>query len=59
MPGAPTLWPSLAAAAAAALWLRAKTSASQQQLKAAVARLPGWLATAMFALSPIPQLVRG
>jgi hypothetical protein len=46
----------LVGAAATALWL--KQQSSPEKLRAAVAQLPGLCATAMFTLSPLPQLVR-
>jgi len=55
-PASPTPVPSLLAAAAVALWLRSKAAKSSTDLQKAVAQLPGWCATAMFTLSPIPQL---
>lgn len=54
---APSLAPSLAAVAAAALWLRGPAAASVGDFQKAVGLLPGWCATAMFALMPLPQLV--
>lgn len=56
MSGPTSLTPSIVAAAAAALWFRQQPS--QQQLRQAIRQLPGLCATAMFALAPIPQLVR-
>ncbi|GBF93458.1 hypothetical protein Rsub_06591 [Raphidocelis subcapitata] len=55
---APNLAPSLAAVAAAALWLRGPAARSVADLQAAVKTVPGWCATAMFALMPLPQLVK-
>lgn len=55
-PGSATLTPSLVGAAAAALWL--KQQPTPEKLRAAIAQLPGLCATAMFTLSPLPQLVR-
>jgi hypothetical protein len=49
----------MAAVAAAALWLAGPAKASVQELRRAVGLLPGWCATCMFALMPLPQLVRG
>jgi hypothetical protein len=54
-PGSASLAPSLVGCAAAALWLRQQ--GSPEKLRAAVAQLPGLCATAMFTLSPLPQLV--
>lgn len=56
-PASPSLAPSLVGAAAAAAWL--KQQPSPQQLRGAIAQLPGLCATAMFTLSPLPQLVGG
>ncbi|KAF8069413.1 SKI3 [Scenedesmus sp. PABB004] len=58
VPGPASPAPSLVAAAAAALWLKQRQLGSQQALRKAISQLPGLCATAMFALSPIPQLVR-
>lgn len=55
---APTLAPSLAAVAAASLWLSRHSKQSVAQMQKAVALLPGWCATCMFALMPLPQLAR-
>lgn len=55
-PASGTLAPSLVGAAAAALWLKQQPSPEKQ--RAAIAQLPGLCATAMFTLSPLPQLVR-
>jgi hypothetical protein len=54
-PGSASLAPSLIGAAAAALWL--KQQPTPEKLRAAIAQLPGLCATAMFTLSPLPQLV--
>ncbi|WIA10336.1 hypothetical protein OEZ85_010528 [Tetradesmus obliquus] len=56
--GHASLAPSLVAAAAAALWLKQKQLQSVQELRRGISQLPGLCATAMFALAPIPQLVR-
>lgn len=56
VPGSATLAPSLIGAAAAALWLQQQPT--PEKLRAAIAQLPGLCATAMFTLSPLPQLVR-
>lgn len=56
--GPASLAPSLVAAAAAALWLKQKQLQSVQELRRGISQLPGLCATAMFALAPIPQLVR-
>lgn len=53
--GSASLAPSLVGAAAAALWL--KQQSSPDKLRAALSQLPGLCATAMFTLSPLPQLV--
>ncbi|KIZ01588.1 Maltose excess protein 1 [Monoraphidium neglectum] len=57
-PSTPTLAPSLAAAAAVAFWLSGHAKRSAQDAQKAVALLPGWCATCMFALMPLPQLAR-
>eukprot|EP00879_Flechtneria_rotunda_P013280 GHRR01013868.1.p1 GENE.GHRR01013868.1~~GHRR01013868.1.p1 ORF type:complete len:364 (+),score=80.07 GHRR01013868.1:108-1199(+) len=54
--GPPSLKPSLVGAAGVAAWLQQKQS--RQDMRKAISALPGLCATAMFALSPIPQLVR-
>jgi len=53
-----SLAPSLAALAAASLWLSGPAKQSVEAFQKAVALLPGWCATCMFALMPLPQLVR-
>lgn len=56
-PASPSLAPSLAAVAAAAFWLSGRAKVSAQDARRAAASLPGWCATCMFALMPLPQLV--
>lgn len=38
--------------------LQLRSDASRRALSTTAAQLPGWAATLMFALSPLPQLVR-
>ncbi|KAI8473956.1 MAG: hypothetical protein J3K34DRAFT_496582 [Monoraphidium minutum] len=57
-PAAPSLAPSLAAAAAVAFWLSGAARRSAGDVQRSVALLPGWCATCMFALMPLPQLAR-
>jgi hypothetical protein len=58
-PATASPWPSLVAAAGVLGWLRRVGAQSDTALAKVVAALPGWCATAMFTLSPVPQLVSG